>query len=160
MKTRSGIGFDVHPLVEGRPLVLGGVTIPYEKGLSGHSDGDVLAHAIIDALLGGAGLGDIGTHFPSNKSEFAGIAGPELLSRTVRLLEKSGWRATYVDATIMAERPVLSPYMDQMRRSLAAPINAGGDAINLKATTTDGLGLVGRGEGIAAMAVATLESTI
>jgi len=160
LKIRSGIGFDVHPLVEGRPLVLGGVTIPYEKGLSGHSDGDVLAHAIIDALLGGAGLGDIGTHFPSNQSDLAGIAGPELLSRTVRLLEKSGWRATYVDATIMAERPVLSPYMDQMRRGLAGPLNAGDDAINLKATTTDGLGLVGRGEGIAAMAVATLEATI
>ena len=160
MKTRSGIGFDVHPLVEGRPLVLGGVTIPYQKGLSGHSDGDVLAHAIIDALLGGAGLGDIGTHFSSNKSELAGIAGPELLSRTVRLLEKSGWRATYVDATIMAEHPVLSPYMDQMRRGLAASLNDGGDAINLKATTTDGLGLVGRGEGIAAMAVATLEAII
>ena len=159
MTTRSGIGFDVHPLVEARPLVLGGVTIPFEKGLAGHSDGDVLAHAIIDALLGGAGLGDIGVHFPSSDPALAGIAGPELLGRTVLLLAESGWRATYVDATIMAERPVLGPFMDQMRRGLAASLDAGGDAINLKATTTDGLGLVGRGEGIAAMAVATLEAT-
>jgi len=159
MTTRSGIGFDVHPLVEGRPLVLGGVTIPFEKGLAGHSDGDVLAHAIIDALLGGAGLGDIGAHFPSSDPTLAGIDGPELLSRTMRLLAKSGWRATYVDATIMAERPVLGPFMDQMRRGLAASLDSGDDAINLKATTTDGLGLVGRGEGIAAMAVATLEAT-
>ena len=160
MTTRSGIGIDVHPLVEGRPLILGGVTIPYEKGLAGHSDGDVLAHAIIDALLGGAGLGDIGAHFPSSDPALAGISGPELLGRTVRLLAESGWRATYVDATIMAERPVLGPFMDQMRRGLAASLDAGGDAINLKATTTDGLGLVGRGEGIVAMAVATLEATI
>jgi 2-C-methyl-D-erythritol 2,4-cyclodiphosphate synthase len=159
LTTRSGIGFDVHPLVDGRPLVLGGVAIPYEKGLAGHSDGDVLAHAIVDALLGGAGLGDIGTHFPSADPALAGISGPELIARTVRLLAESGWRATYVDATIMAERPALSPFMARMRRGLSASLDAGGDAINLKATTTDGLGLIGRGEGMAAMAVAILEST-
>ena len=159
MTTRSGIGFDVHPLVPGRPLVLGGVTIPFDRGLSGHSDGDVLVHAVIDALLGGAGLGDIGAHFPSTDESLKGIESGELLRRTLLLLDEGRWRPVYVDATILAERPALSPFMDRMRQSLGAFLDAGRDSINLKAKTTDGLGLVGRGEGIAALAVATLEST-
>ena len=158
MTVRSGIGFDVHPLVEGRALVLGGVTIPFDGGLSGHSDGDVLVHAIIDALLGGAGLGDIGAHFPSSDESLKGIDSGVLLRRTVRLLEEGRWRATYVDATIIAARPALRPFMDQMRKSLAASLEFERDQVNLKAKSTDGLGFVGRGEGIAALAVATLES--
>ncbi len=157
MTIRSGIGFDVHPLVEGRDLVLGGVMIPYGKGLSGHSDGDVLSHAVIDALLGGCGLGDIGTHFPSTAPEFTGIEGRDLIKRTLCLLSGAGWQATYVDATIIADRPMLSPFMDEMRRGLASSLGVGSSNINIKATTTDGLGFVGRGEGIAAMAVATIE---
>ena len=111
MTTRSGIGIDVHPLVEGRPLLLGGIEIPFEKGLLGHSDGDALIHAVIDALLGGAGLGDIGYHFPSDESEYKGMASTELLSRTLPLLASNGWRTEYVDATIIAERPTLSPFI-------------------------------------------------
>ena len=157
MISRSGIGIDVHPLVEGRTLVLGGVKIPFEKGLAGHSDGDVLVHAVIDALLGGAGLGDIGTHFPSSDPQYKGIASTELLSRTVELLDRSRWRARYLDATILAERPALKPFMGQIRQSLAASLGIGPELVNLKATTTDGLGFVGRGEGIAGLAIATVE---
>ena len=156
MTTRSGIGFDVHPLVEGRPLVLGGVVVPFDRGLSGHSDGDVLVHAVIDALLGGAGLGDIGTHCPSADPRYEGIDSLLLLRETVELLDDAGWRATYVDATILAERPVLSPFVGQMAGSLAACLKLESDGVNVKAKTTDGLGFTGRGEGIAALCVATL----
>ena len=157
MTSRSGIGFDVHPLVEARPLILGGVTIPFEKGLAGHSDGDVLVHAVIDAMLGGAGLGDIGTHFPSTDARYQGIDSTHLLRKTVELLARHQWQASYVDATILAERPVLKPFMCQMRQTLAASLGLGTESVNLKATTTDGLGFVGRGEGIASLAVATVE---
>ena len=159
MTTRSGIGYDVHPLVEGRPLVLGGVSVPFDKGLSGHSDGDVLIHAVIDALLGGAGLGDIGMHFPSRDETLRDIESGELLRRTCRLLQEGRWRLTYVDVTIIADRPVLGPFIDRMRLGLAALLEVERDAVNLKAKSTDGLGFTGRGEGIAALAVATLEST-
>ena len=157
MTPRSGIGVDVHPLVSGRPLVLGGVTIPFEKGVAGHSDGDVLIHAVIDALLGGAGLGDIGTHFPSSDSQYEGIASARLLGLTLDLLSRHGWRPLYVDATILAERPALRPFMDRMRQALATSLGLDLPNVNLKATTTDGLGFVGRGEGIGSLAVATVE---
>ncbi len=159
MTTRSGIGIDVHPLVEGRPLLLGGVEIPFDKGLLGHSDGDALIHAVIDALLGGAGLGDIGYHFPSEEPEYKGMASTELLSRTLPLLASNGWRTEYVDATIIAERPTLSPFIGQIKHGLAASLGVGHEQVNLKSKTTDGLGFIGRGEGIAALAIATLEST-
>ena len=157
MTIRSGIGIDVHPLVENRALILGGVTIPFDKGLDGHSDGDVLIHAVIDAMLGGAGLGDIGTHFPSSDSQYKGIASTKLLSATADLLAKHRWRTSYVDATILAERPVLKPFIGQIKQSLAASLGLEPDSINVKATTTDGLGFVGRGDGIASIAVATVE---
>ena len=157
MTARTGIGVDVHPLVEGRPLVLGGVTVPFARGLDGHSDGDVLVHAVIDAMLGGAGLGDIGTHFPSSDPKTEGIASSELLRRTADTLADSGWQTLYVDATILAERPVLRPYMAQIKQSLAALLRLDADSVNVKATTSDGLGLIGRGEGIAALAVATVD---
>lgn len=157
MTARTGIGIDVHPLVEGRPLVLGGVTVPFARGLDGHSDGDVLVHAVIDAMLGGAGLGDIGTHFPSSDRETKGIASSVLLTRTVDALADSGWQTLYVDATILAERPVLRPYMAQIKQSLAALLRLDAGSVNVKATTSDGLGSIGRGEGIAALAVATVD---
>ena len=158
MTVRSGIGFDVHPLMGNRTLILGGVQIPFEKGLVGHSDGDVLIHAVIDALLGGAGLGDIGTHFPSNDSRYEGIASTKLLTLTLKLLQGTIWQATYVDATILAQDPALSPYMKKINRNLAKNLCMPSESVNLKAKTTDGLGFVGRGEGIAVMAVATLDS--
>ena len=148
---------DVHPLVGGRPLVLGGVTVPFEKGVGGHSDGDVLIHAVIDALLGGAGLGDIGSHFPSDDPRYEGISSVTLLDLTLEKLSRHGWRLCYVDATILAQRPVLSPYIGSMKQMLAATLGLDISAVNLKATTTDGLGFVGRGEGIGSVAVATVE---
>jgi 2-C-methyl-D-erythritol 2,4-cyclodiphosphate synthase len=157
MTTRSGIGFDVHPLVENRPLFLGGIEIPYDRGLAGHSDGDGLIHAVIDAILGAAALGDIGTHFPSNDDKFKGIASTELLSQTLDVVAQTNWRVTFVDATILAERPILAPYMSDIRRSLAATLRLHADGVNVKATTTDGLGFLGRSEGIGALAIATVE---
>ena len=159
MKTRAGIGVDIHPLVPDRPLVLGGVTIPFERGLDGHSDGDVLIHAVIDAMLGGAGLDDIGTHFPSSDPRYEGIASSELMKQTVDSLAGTRWRTEYLDATILAERPVLRPYMARIKQSLAALLRLETDRVNVKATTSDGLGFIGRGDGIAALVVATLERT-
>ena len=159
MMSRSGIGIDVHPLVERRALILGGVAIPFEKGLAGHSDGDVLIHAVIDALLGGACLGDIGTHFPSSDNRFKGIASSILLRETLALLESHRWQTRYVDATILVERPILRPFIAQMRQSLAATLGLNCELVSLKAKTTDGLGFVGRGEGIATVAIATIEKT-
>lgn len=156
MIQRSGIGIDVHPLVEGRKLVLGGVVIPFEKGLDGDSDGDVLIHAVIDAMLGAAALGDIGTHFPPGDERFMGIASGELLTTTRKLLKEALWRVEYVDATILAERPLLRPFMGQMKQSMADLLGLSAGSLNLKATTTDGLGFVGRGEGISCTAVATI----
>ena len=158
MTVRTGIGFDVHPLVDDRPLVLGGVTVPHFCGLKGHSDGDTLAHAVIDAALGGAGLGDIGTHFPSSDARYKGVDSMVLLDRTRDLLSTSGWRVTYVDATIIAEEPKLNPFVTRMAKNLSVHLGLEASSVNVKAKTTDGLGFTGRREGIAALAVATLES--
>lgn len=159
MTIRSGIGFDVHPLVEGRLLILGGVTIPFQKGLAGHSDGDGLIHAVIDALLGAAALGDIGAHFPPENDNLKGIASSEMLADTLDLLGRNHWRVTFVDATILAERPILKPHMKSIRESLADTLRLKVDCVNVKATTTDGLGFIGRGEGIGTLAIATIEQT-
>ena len=157
MKYRSGLGIAIHPLASDKAMVIGGVNIPSEKGIHGHSDGDVLSHAVIDALLGAAGLGDIGKQFPSSDQTLEGIKSLVLLDRTVKLLKLHGWRVEFVDATIMLEIPYLAPYIDQMKLSLANALNILDTDINIKATTTDKLGLIGREEGIGALAIATLE---
>ena len=156
MSVRTGIGIDVHPLVGGRPLVLSGVTVPFERGLDGHSDGDVVAHAVIDACLGAANLGDIGAHFPSSDARYAGIRSMALVSETARLLSDRLWRLEYVDATILAQSPTLRPHIDDMRNSLATALGLEPEAVSLKATTTDHLGFVGRQEGICCIAVVTI----
>ncbi|MCH7799971.1 MAG: 2-C-methyl-D-erythritol 2,4-cyclodiphosphate synthase [Chloroflexi bacterium] len=157
MAVRFGIGVDVHPLTTGRALVLGGVHIPHTHGLAGHSDGDVLTHSIIDAILGAAGLGDIGTHFPPGDEQYRGIDSTILLSRTVEIVAEHNWRVQYVDATIIAERPRLRPFISEIRTILARSLNISDGLVSVKATTTDGLGFTGRGEGITSMAVATLD---
>ncbi|MBI4200482.1 MAG: 2-C-methyl-D-erythritol 2,4-cyclodiphosphate synthase [Chloroflexi bacterium] len=154
---RVGLGYDVHPLVPGRPLVLGGVTIPHSLGLAGQSDGDVLTHAVIDAMLGAAALGDIGTHFPSADPQYSGISSLVLLARARDLLTVAGWRVGNLDATIVAEQPKMAPYALRMRQALGACLGVDVRSISVKATTTDRLGFVGRGEGIAAHAVVALE---
>jgi 2-C-methyl-D-erythritol 4-phosphate cytidylyltransferase / 2-C-methyl-D-erythritol 2,4-cyclodiphosphate synthase len=159
MKCRVGTGFDVHALVEGRPLILGGVTIPFEKGLLGHSDADVLTHAIMDALLGAAGLGDIGKHFPDTDLAYKGISSMVLLKKVVALLYEKGLELANLDATIIAERPKMAPFHDEMIISLAKAIGCDVDIINLKATTTEKLGIPGREEGIAAEAICILTQT-
>ena len=154
--SRFGIGYDAHPLVEGRALVLGGVHVPHDRGLQGHSDGDALAHALIDALLGAAALGDIGTHFPPEKvSEGASSVG--MLERTAELVRAAGWRVGNVDATIIAQRPRLAEHIVAMRTVIATALGLPLGDVSVKATTEDGLGYTGRGDGIAAMAVASLE---
>ena len=153
---RVGCGYDVHRLVQGRKLVLGGVTIPFEKGLLGHSDADVLLHALCDALLGAAGLGDIGEHFPDTAPQLKGISSMELLSRTFQLVQKNGFLVNNVDATILAEAPGLSRHRPAMRSNIADVLDVEPDLVNIKATTMEGLGAVGEGEAIAAMCVATL----
>ena len=158
MSVRFGIGVDVHALADGEKLVLGGVTIPHGQGLSGHSDGDVLTHAVIDALLGAAGLGDIGTHFPSSDDRYRGAASTDLLTKVVEIIGERDWRVQYVDATILAEQPVLRPHIDGIKAALADAMHIAPDLVSVKATTTDGLGFVGRGQGIACMAVATVEA--
>lgn len=157
MTSRSGIGVDVHPLVTGRPLILAGFEVPFDRGLQGHSDGDVVTHSIIDALLGAAALGDIGIHFPASDPQYRGIASLKLLRSTVKLLEESQWRPVFVDATIVAEQPVLRPIIAGARGNLADALGLDRESVSLKATTTDGLGLVGRGEGIASLAIATIQ---
>ena len=159
MTYRTGIGVDIHPLVEGRDLILGGISIPHSHGLDGHSDGDALTHAIIDACLGAANLGDIGAHFPPGDPKYDGIRSTKLLSETASILTRLDWRVDYIDATILAERPMLRPYIADMRAELAAALNMGVESISLKATTTDHLGFVGRGEGICCMAIATITKT-
>ena len=139
-------------------MIVGGVEVPSDRGPLGHSDGDVLAHAIIDALLGGAGLGDIGAHFPPGDERFRGAASTDLLRTTVELLSDRGCRATYVDATVILERPVLRPYVDRIALSIAGCLGLDREMVNVKATTTDGLGFTGRGEGISAIAAATVEA--
>jgi 2-C-methyl-D-erythritol 2,4-cyclodiphosphate synthase len=153
---RIGQGFDAHALVAGRKLVIGGVQIPYEKGLAGHSDADVLIHAVCDALLGAAGLGDIGKHFPDSDARFKDIDSRKLLREVARLLKERGLKAANVDATIIAQAPKMGPHIPAMRANLAADLGIAPDAVNVKAKTTEKLGFVGRGEGIAAEAVALL----
>jgi 2-C-methyl-D-erythritol 2,4-cyclodiphosphate synthase len=155
-ETRVGIGYDVHRLVAGRPLILGGVTIPSERGLEGHSDADVAIHAIMDALLGAAALGDIGQHFPPSDPAFKDIDSRLLLSQVRDVLARAGWRVVNVDCTIVAERPKLAPHMESMRAALAAALGVDGERIGLKATTNEGIGFIGREEGIAALEVALL----
>lgn len=154
---RVGHGYDVHRLTEGRKLILGGVEIPYEKGLLGHSDADVLTHAVMDALLGAAGLGDIGRHFPDNDDRYLGADSLMLLQEVCRLLEEKGYRVGNVDATVIAQRPKLMTFIPQMRRNLARVMNVDEDAVNVKATTEEKLGFTGEGLGIAAHAVALIE---
>lgn len=156
MSTVSGIGVDSHRFAADRPLILGGVTIPHERGLAGHSDADVLTHAIIDALLGAAGLGDIGQHFPDTDERWAGADSLALLAHVLGLLAERGATVVHVDATVMLERPKLAPHREAIRARLATALSLPPESVNVKATTGEGMGFVGRGEGVAAMAVATL----
>jgi 2-C-methyl-D-erythritol 2,4-cyclodiphosphate synthase len=150
---RVGHGFDVHALVENRKLIVGGVDIPYDRGLAGHSDADVLLHAICDALLGAAGLGDIGRHFPDTDVAFAGIDSRILLRRVAEQLHERAWQVGNVDATIIAQAPKMAPYIARMTAHIADDLGIALDRVNVKATTTEKLGFTGRGEGIAAEAV-------
>ena len=152
----TGIGWDSHRLVAGRPLILGGVEIPFERGLAGHSDADVLTHAVIDALLGAAGLGDIGQHFPDTEERWAGADSLALLRHVVGLVREHAFGLTHVDTTVVMERPKLGPHRDAIRVRLAEALGVGPEHVNVKATTGEGMGFVGRGEGVAALAVATL----
>ena len=154
---RIGHGYDVHRLVEGRNLILGGVDIPYERGLLGHSDADVLTHAVMDALLGAAALGDIGQHFPDQDPAYEGADSLKLLDHVMILLRQQGWSVANLDATILAQRPKLAPYLPQMRSNLASRMGISPDQVNIKATTEEGLGFTGSGDGIAAHAVCLLE---
>ncbi len=154
---RIGIGYDIHRLVKGRPLILGGVSIAYEKGLLGHSDADVLSHAICDALLGAAGLGDIGTHFPDNDPQYKDISSLKLLTETCQLLTDKGFRIVNLDTTLFAQAPKLAPHRQKMQTKLADAMNINPAEVNIKATTTEGLGVIGKGEGIAAMCIALID---
>ena len=153
---RIGIGYDIHKLVEGRSLVLAGVEIPFEKGLLGHSDSDVLTHAVCDALLGAAAAGDIGTHFPDSDPRFAGAASLDLLAHVVEIIKERGLRVANLDAVVLAERPRLAPYIEAMREKLAAVLQIEVELVSVKAKTNEGLDCVGRGEAMAAHAVALL----
>lgn len=154
---RIGCGYDVHRLIEGRRLILGGVEIPYERGLLGHSDADVLLHAISDALLGAAALGDIGKHFPDSDPAYEGADSLELLRRIAGLLTEKGYEIVNVDATVLLERPKLRPYIDRMRERISAALRIPVSGVSVKASTEEGLGFTGREEGIAAQAVALIE---
>ena len=156
MTPRIGYGYDVHRLTEGRPLVLGGVTIPWEKGLLGHSDADVMLHALMDALLGAAALGDIGHLFPDSDQRYRGIDSRMLLRRVAVLLEQEGYAVGNVDVTLVAQRPKIAPYIDDMRTNIAADLGVSITRVSVKATTEEGLGFTGTGEGMAAHAVALL----
>lgn len=155
---RVGMGYDVHKLVEGRDLILGGVNIPYEKGLLGHSDADVLLHAIMDALLGAAALGDIGRHFPDTDPAYKGISSIRLLKHVGALLEDKLYFISNIDATIIAQRPKMAPHIQKMRENVAEALQIDVEQVNIKATTEEGLGFTGSGEGISAQAVACLET--
>lgn len=154
---RIGSGYDVHRLAEGRKLILGGVEIPYEKGLLGHSDADVLVHAVMDALLGAAAMGDIGRHFPDNDEKYKNISSLLLLEKVSLLLKERGYNTINIDATVIAQRPKLAPYIEQMVKNMADVLGVPCDSINVKATTEEGLGFTGSGEGIAAQAVCLIE---
>jgi 2-C-methyl-D-erythritol 2,4-cyclodiphosphate synthase len=154
---RVGIGQDAHPLVEGRPLVLGGVRLPHDRGLQGHSDADVLTHAVIDALLGAAALGTIGEHFPDTDERYRGVSSTVLLEETAQLLRARGLRVVNVDTVISAQRPRLQDHLGDMARTLAGHLNVEATRVSVKATSPEGLGALGRAEGIAAQAIALLE---
>jgi 2-C-methyl-D-erythritol 2,4-cyclodiphosphate synthase len=156
VELRVGQGYDVHPLRAGRRLVLGGVEIAHERGLDGHSDADVLVHAIMDAVLGGAGLGDIGRHFPPSEERWRDASSLDLLAHVAALVDQRGWRTVNVDATVIAERPRIAPHVASMREHIAAGLSVSVDAVGIKATTNERLGALGREEGIAALAVALL----
>ena len=156
-KLRVGHGYDVHRLVEGRALILGGVTVPFDRGLLGHSDADVLTHAVMDALLGAAALGDIGQLFPDSDAAYAGADSIALLERVTALLREHGWQVGNVDATVVAQTPKLAPYIPDMRRRLAEAMGLDMDCVSVKATTEERLGFTGSGEGMAAHAVALIE---
>ena len=156
---RIGQGFDVHQLVEGRKLIIGGVDIPYERGLLGHSDADVLLHAITDALLGAAALGDIGKHFPDTDAKFKGADSRKLLRETAKLIQQAGYSVGNIDATIIAQAPKMAPHIGQMVANIAADLGVEVGSVNVKATTTEQLGFTGRGEGIAAQAITLIERT-
>lgn len=154
---RIGHGYDAHKLVEGRKLILGGVEIPYEKGLEGHSDADVAAHAIMDALLGAAALGDIGKHFPPSDESYRGISSMELTRRVAAMLSDAGWKVGNIDATIIAQAPKLAPHIEKMRENIAGALNCEVDRVSVKATTEEHMGFTGRKEGISAHAVCLIE---
>ena len=156
---RIGMGYDVHKLVDNRPLIIGGVEIPYHLGLLGHSDADVLLHAVMDALLGAAALGDIGKHFPDTDEAYKGISSMVLLEKVGELLEEKMFLIDNIDATIIAQAPKMRPYIDTMRENIAKALKIDIDQVNVKATTEEGLGFTGAGEGIAASAVCLLEKT-
>jgi 2-C-methyl-D-erythritol 2,4-cyclodiphosphate synthase len=153
---RIGIGYDSHKLVEGRRLIIGGITIPFEKGLIGHSDADVLSHAIIDSLIGALGLGDIGQHFPDTDPQWKDASSIELLKHIINLIRMNGYEVSWIDSSIIAEKPKLSPYIEDMKTALSESGIPSG-AINIKAKTNEGMGFTGRGEGIAAYAVCLLK---
>lgn len=154
---RFGIGYDVHRLVSDRALILGGVEIPFELGLAGHSDADVLVHAVMDALLGAAGLGDIGKHFPDTDQQYKGISSLKLLERVYLVLKDNGFRVGNVDSVVVAQKPKLAPFIEQMRDNISKILLVPRERVNVKATTTEGLGFAGTSEGIASYAVAGLE---
>ena len=155
---RIGQGYDVHRLVEGRKLIIGGVDIPYEKGLLGHSDADVLLHAVMDALLGAAALGDIGQHFPDSDERYKGISSITLLKEVGKILQENGYMIENIDSTVIAQRPKLLPYRPQMAENIAAALGIEKEQVSVKATTEEGLGFTGTGEGISAQAIALLSS--
>jgi 2-C-methyl-D-erythritol 2,4-cyclodiphosphate synthase len=154
---RIGLGYDVHAFVDGRDLILGGVRVPHPRGLLGHSDADVLVHALMDALLGAMRLGDIGSHFPDTEPEYAGASSISLLEQVRALMESEGWRLVDTDLVLVLEAPRIAPHRDAMRLRIAEALGVGIDQVGLKATTTEGLGSTGRGEGVAAQAVVLLE---
>jgi len=154
---RVGIGYDIHRLVKGRPLILGGVPLVHEKGLLGHSDADVLVHAICDAILGAAGLGDIGMHFPDNDPQYKDISSLKLLSNTCRMVAAKGFRIVNLDTIVFAEAPRLGSQRQDMQQMIAKTMSVAAEQVNIKATTTEGLGVIGKGEGIGAMCVALIE---
>ena len=156
-KMRTGIGYDVHPLVPGRRLVLGGVNIPFAKGVSGWSDADVLTHAVIDALLGAAGRGDIGSHFPPGEPQYKDISSLVLLGKIRDELLENGWQVVNIDATVLAEKPRLRDFIERMRQQLSQALGISASRVSVKASTANGLGFIGSGEGIAACAIALIE---
>ena len=154
---RVGMGYDVHKLVEGRDLIIGGVKIPHTLGLLGHSDADVLLHAIMDALLGAAGLGDIGKHFPDTDPQYKGISSMKLLSHVAELIREKGYVVENIDATIIAQKPKMRPHIEQMEKNIAEALHIEKDQVNVKATTEEGLGFTGSGEGISSQAICAIE---